>query len=563
MRIPKTHIVIGTLVFCIFAFASPSPAQQAPGIGGAVREAAPPEKEAPTKKEVPSAPVIVEEEKPFTIPEGEKIFIKNFRFEGIIGGDERKLSELLAPYKGKDLTMAGITEAANKVTLFYRDKGYLVAKAYIPKQDARDGILTIKVIIGSYGTFSLKNTSLVRDFLIQGVFDYRKDVSPVVTKDSLERSIFIIKDMPGCSIPAVTVMPGREPGTSDFEVKVDRSQRFNGYLMGDNQGSKYTGRIRGYTGLDVNSPFGIADRLSVAAMTTEKEGLENLRVSYGFPIFPNGLRGEVAASRTVYELGGIYSDLEAKGSADIVEAAFSYPIKKTRTDTLDLSLNIAHKVLKDDLNAVDLENPRDVTVGSVTLKKGRYGTLSGRSYFITVTGGISLGTMHMRDGYQRELNEAGADSQGTFSKANLTLTGNMDLTEKLSLRGSFKAQQVLSAHNVDSAEQFFISGTGGVKAYTESVSFDDGYVAGAELRYMLPAFANLRHALGLFADHGWVFVHDGRYTTKDDIILNDVGLGYYVSHGPIFGSVQLAQPVGKTSVRDPGTRVLVQVGIAF
>ncbi len=32
--------------------------------------------------------------------------------------------------------MAEITEAANKVTLFYRDKGYLVAKAYVPKQDA-------------------------------------------------------------------------------------------------------------------------------------------------------------------------------------------------------------------------------------------------------------------------------------------------------------------------------------------------------------------------------------------------------------------------------------------
>ena len=33
-------------------------------------------------------------------------------------------------------------------------------------------------------------------------------------------------------------------------------------------------------------------------------------------------------------------------------------------------------------------------------------------------------------------------------------------------------------------------------------SGDNGYVANAELRYALPSFSAMKHALGLFADNG-------------------------------------------------------------
>jgi hemolysin activation/secretion protein len=568
MHVLKKQILTtaaGILFLCaLIIMTSTAFAQQVPNIGGAVKEAAPPPAETPGKKELPAAPAITqEEEKSFSLPEGEKIFVKAFTIEGAEEADAAKLSVLLTPYKGRELTMAEITEAANKATTFFRNKGYLVAKAYVPKQDARDGILTIKVIIGTYGKFSLKNTSPVRDFFLQGVFDTAKDTSRVVTRDSLERSIFLVKDMPGCVMPTVTIMPGTQPGTSDFVVAVDKSQRFNGYIMADNQGSKYTGKERFYGGMDVNSPFGIADKFSVAAMTTEDSGLQNIRLSYGLPLNSNGLRVEFAASRTTYELGGIYSDLEANGTADTLEGTFSYPFKKTRDETIDLSLNVAYKKLKDDLDAVELENPRDVTVGSLTLQRGKYGSLFGHNLFTTISAGVNIGVLDIRDDDQVALNEAGANTGGTFSKANLAFSGNLELTEKLSLRGSLKLQKVLTAHNLDSTEQLFISGTTGVRAYTEGVSFDNGYVANAEVRYALPTLFGVKHALGLFADNGWVYAQNGDYTTNDNVMISDAGLGYYVSYKQFFGTVHIAQPIGKSSVRDPGTRVLMQVGMSF
>ncbi|OPY71445.1 MAG: Heme/hemopexin transporter protein HuxB precursor [Syntrophorhabdus sp. PtaU1.Bin002] len=539
-------------------------AQHIPGIGGAVKQATPPPAETPAKKEPPPAPVItLEEEKPFSLREGEKIFVKDFRFEGAEKAHETELLTLLAPYKGRELTMAEIMEAANKVTLFYRNKGYPVAKAYMPKQDARDGILTIRIIIGNYGKFSLKNTSPVRDFYIQGVFNRAKETAPTVTKDGIERAMLLTREMPGCAIPTVTIAPGAEPGTSDFDVTVDKSQRVGGYLMADNQGSKYTGKERFYGGIYFNSPFGIADKFSVSAMTTEDSGLQSLRLSYGFPLAYNGLRVEFAAAQTTYELGGIFSDLDAKGTANILEGTISYPIKRTTNETMDLSLNLAYKELQDDLDAVELENPKDVTVATLTLQRGKYGTLFGRKFFLDMSGSVNLGALKIRDDIMKELDEAGANTSGTFSRLNLSFSGNLELTEKLSARASLKLQKILTAHNVDSTEQFFISGMTGVRAYTESIGFDNGYVANAELRYALPTFLGITHALGLFADHGWVHAQNGDYTTEDNVTLSDVGLGYYVSFSKLFGNIQLAQPIGKSNVRDPGTRVLMQVGVTF
>ena len=561
-----------TIMLILFAIVAPTAFAQVPNIGDAIKQAPPPPDETKTAPTKPETPVIVEEgQKPFSMPEGEKIFIKDFKVEGSKPGDEAGIAALLAPHRNRELTMAEITQAANKLTLFYRDRGYLLAKAYVPKQDARGGILTIRIILGSYGKFSLKNDSLIRDYFVQGVFDNVKDASPTVTRDGLERAMMLIREMPGAKMPTVTVSPGEKPGTSDFAVAVDPSQRLTGYIMGDNQGSKYTGKNRLYAGFDLNSPFQIGDKFSVAVMrTNDNKGLENFRLSYGFPLSFDGLRAEIATSKTRYALGGVFRPLDAVGTADIVEATVFYPLRKARDETIDLSLNFAYKKVKDDQDAVGTENPRDIAVATLALQSGRFGSLFGRNFSTAVSGGVSLGALEIKDPDQKKLNDAGANTSGTFFKVNFSLSGNLDLTEKFSIRASARVQKVLTPHNLDPVEQFFINGTTGVKAYTESVSFDNGYVVSAEARYALPEFAGIKHSLGLFADTGLARAQNADYiadskSTSDRYVLSDVGLGYYLNVRRFFGAIQLVWPIGGSNpgVADPGTRILTQVGASF
>jgi len=558
-------LAAGIFLLCMFII-PPAVFAQAPDIGDVLKGATPPPAETPAKKEAPAAPVIIqEEEKPFTLPEGEKIFVKDFKLEGADPGDETAVAALLEPYRNRELSMTEMTEAANKLTLFYRNKGYMVAKAYVPKQDASGGILTIRIILGKYGQFSLTNDSPVQDWLVRGVFEKIRDTSPVVRRDGLERAMLLVKDMPGCAIPTVTIAPGAVPETTDFDVKAEAGERINGYIMGDNQGSRYTGRNRLYGGIDVNSPFTLADKFSLSGMTSEYEGLQNIRASYGFPLAYNGLRAELAASRTQYELGGPYSALDATGSADIFEGTISYPVKRSRDDSIDLFLNLAYKDLEDDLEEVDSENPRNVAVATLTLQRTKYGTLFSRNFFAVVAGSVNLGSLDIEDRQQRILNKAGADTDGTFSKLNLNFSGELSLTEKFSLRGSLKLQKVLTGNNLDSTEQLFITGPGGVRVYDVSYGFDNGYLLNGELRYALPDVLGVKHTLGLFADNGWVCAEDGDYAEDDEIMLSDAGLGYYAGYKQFFGSVHLVHSLGNSSSvdDDPGTRVLVQGGISF
>ena len=272
-----------------------------------------------------------------------------------------------------------------------------------------------------------------------------------------------------------------------------KESRYKGYLLVDNQGSRFTGQKRLFGGLDVNAPLGIADKLSVSGMVSDGEKLHNVRVSYGLPLNYSGLRLTVAASRTRYALGGSYSALDATGSVSAVEGTIAYPLVRRHDSNIDLSLNIAHRDLHDNLNAVSVFNPRTADVGAATLpaheiRHGlrtsllhddrRYGDC-GRNE----PAGCDRGREHR---HQWRLRETSGES----------LSGNAALSRSLG-RVSTVGQKDLRVKALDSSEQLFISGSGGVRAYAEGMSGDNGYIFNLELPYALPKIrhSNLQHTL--------------------------------------------------------------------
>ncbi len=118
---------------------------------------------------------------------------------------------LLAPYENRKLTLALIYEAADKITTLYRNKGYLVAKAYVPAQNARDGLLRLKLVAGQYGAVTVHNSSLVRDDYLKEVVDHALAGSPLIHKDEMERALLLISDLPGAGVPRIALAPGSKP----------------------------------------------------------------------------------------------------------------------------------------------------------------------------------------------------------------------------------------------------------------------------------------------------------------------------------------------------------------
>ena len=550
--------------------ANAAPATPGYDAGSALQEAKPPQQSPVEKPQaVPEIPELKED--PFTLPEGETLYVRSFRLEGVAEADEAALQTLLEPYRDRELTLSEIYAAAGKITAYYRNKGFMVARAYVPKQDAGNGELLIQVVIGRYGEISLSNRSMCRDNVIRGIFSTAMPKLEPVSREDLERAMLLTNDLPGVGMPKIAISRGDQPGTTDFIVEVEPTPRLEGYALVDNYGSRYTGNQRLSAGLQVNEVLGFGDQLSLNGRTSKAGGLQNGQIDYRIPLGPKGWRLNLGAARTTYELGSIYRDLDATGTADTLQTGLTYPLRKTGSESLDFSIGLAARSLTDKMLGEKINKKRSY-VGTMGLSRLKYGTLFGLRSVTALSGTFSYGQLQFPNRGQRAANEAGADTNGDFAKLNLGFRNQLQLGEKWTLSTALQGQKSLGGKNLDGSEQFTLSGPEGVRCYYSGVLGDSGYLLNAEVKYELPTIFKLGNSVGLFTDFGRTYLEDGDYTDgPHGYRLSDAGIGYYGSYEYaagryLIGTVQAVWAYGPdqdTGNKESDSRILGQIGITF
>lgn len=529
--------------------------------GKALQESRPALPPAPRK---PLAPQIdQQEDTPLALPPGQTLKVLTFRFDGAEFIAEADLQAVVAPFTGRALSMAEINTAADRITALYRSRGYLVARAYVPRQNASGGTLTLRIVIGRYGKVTLRNQSSVRDAQLGGYFAALADRP--ITRDELERAMLLVGELPGATLPKVSMAPGEAAGTSDLDIVVDQGRRYGGYATLDNHGSRYTGRNRLSVGASLYSPFHLGDTLDFSGMGSDGAGLRSGRLAYSAPLGSHGLRGELALGSTRYTLGDSYASLDAHGQARTVETSLFYPVRRTRQQTLTATLGFVDRELRDELRSAGQRTTRHLRAATAGLAQERYGTLFGRDAYASLSGSLTVGRLDIDEPDMKAANQAGANSVGRYGRASLSASGRIALTDTLSASASMSVQRAIH-RNLDSSEQFSISGTRGVTAYREAISGDNGHLLHLELRHTLPAIADMTQALSLVADAGQISLHDASYAAADRVDLSDVGLGYSLSWRTLFVQAQVALVTGQRPVslpRDGRVRGLLQAGAVF
>lgn len=539
-------------------------AADVPNIGDALKQVQPPKLNQEKKVELPTLKQDVAPLKKFD--DSKKVSVKSIEVQGVTKLDINKIKELVASYENKELSFNDMQEVASIITKLYRENGYFVARAYIPQQNIleKDNTLTINVIEGKYGQFKLENNSLVKDSIVQGNLDSIKDEN-IVSTNTLERAMLIINDTPGVVVSKAEVRPGQEVGTSDFIIGTEASKRFNGYILGDNYGSQYTGKHRLMAGVDINSPFNIGDKISISALTSEDSELLNGRVAYDFPLASNGLRGEFSYSKTTYDLGSSYNYLDAVGSSDSIGFKVTYPYIKSKLETLDLFADISYNKMKDEIQA-----------SSSKIKKSSYTLTAGLDYTkdhvilnknSQTRFGLSLtyGDLNFNSDEDLNIDKAGADTNGRFSKINLELGQDFQINNKIRWENSLQAQYALGGKNLDGSEDLSVGGIYGVKYYPSGEeSAENGFIYNTELFYTLPSFKELSSSVSVFYDVGRVYMSQN-ISDEQSRTLQAFGLGYYGSYKDFFLNAHLAQNIAHdvTSEDDYSSKFLVQAGWVF
>ena len=489
------------LTIALLASTGTALAQRAPVGGGELQQIPPapiPQRAAPDiqveRREPPANPG----------PPGPKILVNSLHITGETLFPEAELIVATGFKPGQELSLGQLRTMASWITRYYDRRGYFLAQAYLPVQDINAGVVTIAVIEGRYGKIVLRNRTRLSDRQIWGVLRGLKS-GDIVETAPLERRLLLISDIPGVRVRS-TLTPGVEVGTSDLIVDVTPGPLVSGEVDADNAGNRYTGSDRLGATVYLNDPTGHGDQLSVRALTSF-DGLNYIRGAYQIPI--QNLTVGVAYAALDYRLGKEFKSLDARGSAQIASAFASYPLIRSYNDNLYVLVDFDFKTFQDKLG-----NP-----ASVTDKRAEVGTIGfyGNHHDSFVGGGWntyslygSYGDLDIQSAAARLIDAATARTSGGYGKLTFDVSRLQNLVGPLSLYGEVRGQ--IASKNLDISEKMELGGAYGVRAYPEGEAYgDDGYIATAELRWLLPRWSAPvpgRAQLFGFVDTGSVIVNE-------------------------------------------------------
>lgn len=525
-RTLRVHGLLALLIGSLASFLAH--AQFVPDAGTTLRELRPRDLELPR-----APPPPVEAPLPAARAGGDtdvRFRVDGYVFEGVTVFALAELEQIVASFTQRELTLADVRAAALAITRHYRDHGYLVARAYVPPQEVRDGRVRIAVLEGLYGKPELGNASLVKSAVLERHLA-RIEANRVIERDALDRRLLLIRDLGGVSEVVGTLRPGEHTGESMLRVDVAGTPRIVGEITADNYGNRYIGRYRlgGYA--EIASPLGLGDLLDVRVLTSGDE-LQSGRLGYRVPLGVDGLTLHTSFSAVHYELKDDFAPLGAQGSALMPSVSLSYPLIRLPRANLYVRGGADYTSLRD-----DTDNPptsADRSLWSV------FGGLSGdwrdgvgAGAVSAFTANIEAGELDIDSDALRRFDRATARAAGAYQKYSYSLLRLQSLGGPLSLYTSLSGQ--FASQNLDSAEKFWLGGASGVRAYPQGeAAGDDGFLANVELRYNLPVWRGVLPQVLAFVDAGGVkLIHDPFGPGDRTRYLSGAGVGFNLaeSHG--------------------------------
>lgn len=463
---------------------------------------------------ISSAEVAIEDE-----DDGEKIFVKNFVFEGekaALTVDE--LNEITEPDLNQELSFGEIQNLINRIRNAYLDKGYFLTSVSIPEQEVVNGSLLVNINEGSLDPES--------PYKIKGINLRLKENVPIkymskamhdrVTLSGLERGILNINDIPGIS-GTVNLSPGTVPGTTQIELDVTEAPLVQGIISADNFGSRYTGENRATAVVNLNNPSKFGDQVTLTKVLSFDGNFDLNLIGYNFPLGRSGLRSNIYYSKLDYELGEeLKTDPASKGTADVYSGGVSYPILNSSRRSVFLNGTYNFKDLYNENMGVvvsdktaETQDVRLIFQNADNIINSGFTQLS----LIQTFGDTDL--TKVSTNFAADQGAGGAKTNGKFKKFNAQLFRIQEITDKLNLQILASAQTV--DKNVDSAEDFSLGGPTAIRAYPSGeAAGDEGFRVSVDAQYNLTSGAKFGDfILSTFYDYGEIKQYKDTY----DIIM--------------------------------------------
>lgn len=464
--------------------------------------------------------------------------------------DVQRLVWLIREQRGKrGITLGQIETVANTITQFYRERGFVLAKAYIPKQQVRDGVVNLTLLLGMLGDVQVNGNKLYRTNVVASVFDDM--LGKPITSSAIEEKLFLINDYPGIFVDG-HFEPGYQVGDTRLNVTVKNETRYNGNVRIDNHGAEETGLYRLYADAQWNNPLGLADKLQISGLyASEPSNNDYWQLQYQMRLFGPRTRLGVEFSENQYLVDpSLRPDDELYGTVNLSAATVTYVNQRNRKgnhsfdlryEVIESRLQLGQSTGSSDLLSDKLRNISFIyRFDALEEEKKRYH----QGYLKYTSGNFIYGDESQDDTYKIY--------SATYSLLDFWKIPFINADTRL----VYRLEGQYAGINLSGIMRFSLTGPTRARAYSPGFfTADDAIFLGVDWIFNSPGFfdfnvtkaINLRELVKPFLFVDYAYGKEIPITTNIEIEttakLLDVGLGFKFSHGKSFsGNLLVAFP---------------------
>lgn len=449
--------------------------------------------------------------------------LQKINFEGNTKIPSEELEKLGLEVLGEDVFFDELLEVCQKVTNYYRAKGYLTSYATVPPQRIVDGVATIRIVESKVGEMNIEGEKWTREWYLRHIIMGKAGLreGDVFNAKNLQRAMKEINKEDYVQVQ--TEVERQAEGDENTTITLNVRDRFpvNLNFSYDDYGRSYTGSQRVSFLVGMDNLTGLGDK--IYGGTILSSGATGWMAGYSLPVSSYGTRLSFDFSDSHVRLGGPYKNLNVKGNAQSYFFKLTQPIIQTAKS--DLIFYTGYDYLNANTSANIAGNPLRLSNYNLNVwRSGLYG-MTDDNY------GRWLGNLGVDFGMGGDGH--GAIQDTTFFK----VTAGATRVQRLFGRsmGIVRVNGQYSPNKLFAAEQMQMGGPYTLRGYQPAELIGDYGVTGTvEYRFPVPFLDRIlprvdeRLKLAVFYDWGWLGENGGIYNYPQQF-LHSVGFGTYVN----------------------------------
>jgi hemolysin activation/secretion protein len=462
---------------------------------------------------------------------GPTFFVREIKVVGNALISTEDLAPLLDIGEGDDMTLGILTLYANEVTAAYAARGYFLARAFIPAQKFRNGVVVLQVMEGKLGNIEITgNKSNPSEQFVDRMISLRDE--EVLNESSLERVLLELNSLLGVQVRSV-LQAGELPGTTDLVLQVTETRPYTYSLDMDNFGSRFTGSTRTGLTATVGNLFKLGDQFS-ARIVESNQGQDYFQPSFLFPVSNRGTTVKASFTHSEHALGKTLTSLRSGGSSQIWQLEVNHPLHRSRTSQFFVKGGIESRSYINEQSGANTSE--DVLLDIYYGVGGNFSDpYLGRNFY----------SFQAKTGFtatdKDDTKNSRTNGQGnvTVFSSSLVRYQNAKVLHK-NFPGYFimKAAGQYATNRVLSPDQTSVGGAGSVRGYPLSeFSGDHGYTFSLEYSMpwpkiipIIPGWPSMAKELSFIAffDHGKVFIETPE-AGEDHQAISGAGIGLKIN----------------------------------